>query len=283
MTTRQLRIQLPPHPEPSLLERLDSTGNDVKDEMSLGLLDFKADPVGENRNLEQGHSEQLRQEYKERDKQQQQQQQKQQQLREGERQLQKRQQQQQGEQHEQEQQRQLQLVESTLANTPLSPTALRSSSPRRPHVVRRMASKVAAVVREGTRKMILRHSPRGRSQSPSAAGLGAPTADAVDGEINHGDAVSNTKEGEEGSRAPNTGEAAESCPADRLASSSSSHASKGVANPTTMDIADTHPTTFFPEPQPQEEQEGQQQWREQDHQVQKGRGCMKQPCRPAVP
>lgn len=255
VTTRPLRLQLPRHPDPSPLEAFESAGNGVMDTTSLGQLDSTADPAEESSKLQQKQWEHPGQEHQGQETQQQQQ-------REEENQLQLRQQQQQRERHEQEQRRQLQLAQSALTNTALSPTA--NSSPKRPHAIRRMASKVAAAVREGTRKIILLHSPRSSSWSPRAASLGTT---AVDGGRTPGDGATEAKEGDDGFRAPAGGEAVETCPADSLANSSLGDVLKGPANPTTTDMAGTQLAAFFSEPRPQEGQREKHQGR-QDHQVQ---------------
>lgn len=255
--TRPLRLQLPPHPEPSPREGFQWAGNGMKDKASLGVLDSTADPDEESRELQQKQWEQRRQEH---DQEQEKEHQQQQQQREEERQLQsEQQQQQQRKQDEQEQRRQQQLTESTLAKSSLSTTASGASSPKRPHAVRRMASKVAAVVRQGS-KIIMRNSPRSSPRSPRAAALGTSVADAIGGGGRPGDDNAETKKGGDGSHAPAEGKAVEVCPADRAGTTSPGTLSNGLTITTTMDRADSYPATFFPDqkPQKQEQQQGPQ-------------------------
>lgn len=252
--TRPLRLQLPPHPEPHLLESFEGGGKDMKGMKSPGLLGSTADPAEDSKQLQQ----------KQWDHRWQEKQQQQQQQREQERQLHLKQQQQQRDQHEEEQRRQHQLIESTLANTPLSITASRPSSP---HAVRRIANKVVAVVREGA-KIIMRHSPRRSPMSPGATGLGTPAAGVIDGRGRLGNGVAEAKESDNGSRAPAGGEAMESC----SAGSSSGNLWKGPANTTTTDGAERHPATFFSEQKIQEKQ-GQQQGPQRHQEYKHGVDC----------
>eukprot|EP00752_Nemacystus_decipiens_P009596 g8574.t1 len=263
VTTRQLRLKLPPHPEPSPLEGPESGGSGVKDKALLALLDSTGDPA-ESRKLQQKKREQQRHEHNEEQEKQRKEQ------REEERQLQRRQQQkQQRQQHHQqqdhEQRLQPQPIQLTLANTPLSPTASGNSSPKRPHTVRRMASKVAAIVREGTRKIITWHSPRSSSRSPRAFGLGATATDAIDGRGTPGNDVTKTKDGESVLRQPAGGKAIGSCPNDSPANNLSGDVSEAPASTTAMDMADSHRATFFSEPKPLQDQQRQQP-RQQEHQ-----------------
>ncbi|CAN0025105.1 unnamed protein product, partial [Ectocarpus sp. 12 AP-2014] len=166
LTTRPLRLKLPPHPEPSTTEKGESAGDESS--TPRGLSDLPADPAAwslqdqqqqrqpqqteEQQNLDEQHIQHLHGQ----DRQLQQHEQGQ------------RQQQQEPEQQQHQTKQQQQLIKSILVDTPLGKT-LSPSSPKRPHVARRIANRVVTAVREGT-KIILRISPRSSPRSPRAAG-----------------------------------------------------------------------------------------------------------------
>lgn len=175
LTTRPLRLKLPPHPDPPTTEKGESVGDETS--TPRGLSGLPVDPAARapqhhqqqrqpQQNDEQYHRQEL---HEQRDRQLQQHEQGQ------------RQQQQEPKQHQHQTTQQLQLLQSILVDTPLG-KVLSPTGPKRVHVARRIANRVVTAFREGT-KIILRISPRSSPRSPRAAGpfvLEASRSDAVD-------------------------------------------------------------------------------------------------------
>ncbi|CAM9502410.1 unnamed protein product [Scytosiphon promiscuus] len=164
LATRLLLLKLPPHPDPTSPERREGDGS------SPWTAEGRVDAIAALAEVQRSQH-QLQQDREREEQQQRRQGRQEQQAREQQRERQQRQREQEEEQASkiELQRQQHQLVESTLTGTSLGTTS-GTRGPKRPHVARRIASRVVTAVREGT-KIILQTSTRHVLKSHRAAGL----------------------------------------------------------------------------------------------------------------
>lgn len=241
LVTRQLRLELPPHPDPLPIGEPESGGNGMNATKSLGPLDAAVDPAEVERRKQQQQLQEQQQQQQEQEQQQQQQHQdhQEQQLRE----------------RRQHDLKQKELLEGMLDNTALSSKTSGARSPRRPHAARRMADRVITAVREGTR-MIMRHTPLNSPRnSPRGPGTWSPRTWSPRS-LRLGKTGGDTAEGKEagGTHSPPNGGTVE----DPFANSSVNTLMNRPANSPTdrpaNSLAATSPAKISPEPSMPEEQ-----------------------------